>query len=51
MGAKVAAGWHICVGVLQHLLDGAPVGVIRGQDAMEHGWEQLRAAYAEATSS
>jgi uncharacterized protein YndB with AHSA1/START domain len=46
MDAKVAAGWHLCVGVLQHLLDGAPVGVIRGQDAMKHGWAELSEAYA-----
>jgi uncharacterized protein YndB with AHSA1/START domain len=47
MDAMVAAGWHLCIAVLARLLDGDPVGVIRGQDAMNHGWEQLRAAYAE----
>jgi uncharacterized protein YndB with AHSA1/START domain len=46
MDAMVAAGWHICLVVLAHLLDGHPVGVIRGQDAMNHGWEQLRDGYA-----
>jgi uncharacterized protein YndB with AHSA1/START domain len=47
MDAMVAAGWHLCVEVLQSLLDGAPVGVIRGQDAKKHGWDELSAAYAE----
>lgn len=47
MRAMVAAGWHLCVAVLQRLLDGRPVGVIRGQDAMAYGWEDLRAGYAE----
>ena len=48
MDAKVAAGWHLCVGVMQQLLDGTPVGVIRGQAAMAHGWAELSAAYADA---
>jgi uncharacterized protein YndB with AHSA1/START domain len=47
MQAMVAAGWHLCVAVLKQLLDGAPVGVIRGRSAMDHGFEELRAAYAE----
>ena len=46
MDAMVAAGWHICLAVLARLLAGDPVGVIRGQDAMNHGWERLRAGYA-----
>ena len=44
--AMVAAGWHLCLRVLRHLLDGEPIGVIRGRDAMNHGWEELRAGYA-----
>jgi uncharacterized protein YndB with AHSA1/START domain len=47
MGAMVAAGWHLCLEVLNRLLNGKPVGVIRGRDAMKFGWEELRAAYAE----
>jgi uncharacterized protein YndB with AHSA1/START domain len=43
--AQVAAGWHLCVAVLERLLDGDPVGVIRGHEARDHGWEDLRAAY------
>ena len=42
----VAAGWHLCVAVLDRLLAGAPVGVIRGREATAYGWEELRAAYA-----
>jgi uncharacterized protein YndB with AHSA1/START domain len=44
--AMVAAGWHLCLSVLRHLLDGHPVGVIRGRDAMAHGWQSLRDGYA-----
>ncbi len=44
--AMVAAGWHLCVVVLAHLLDGHPVGVVRGDDARQHGWERLRDGYA-----
>ncbi len=47
MVAMVAAGWHLCLVVAEHLLDGEPIGVIRGRDAMDHGWEKLRVAYAE----
>ncbi|GAA0559818.1 SRPBCC family protein [Paractinoplanes ferrugineus] len=46
MAAMVAAGWHLCTDVLSRLLDGNPVGVIRGRDAMDHGWAELRSAYA-----
>jgi uncharacterized protein YndB with AHSA1/START domain len=44
--AKAAAGWHLCLVVLEHLLDGEPIGPIRGQDALNYGWEELRDAYA-----
>jgi uncharacterized protein YndB with AHSA1/START domain len=44
---KVAAGWHLCLDVAEHLLDGRPVGPIRGEDAKSHGWEELHDAYAE----
>jgi uncharacterized protein YndB with AHSA1/START domain len=44
--AKAAAGWHLCLDVMEHLLDGAPIGPIRGRDAMNHGWEELHEAYA-----
>jgi uncharacterized protein YndB with AHSA1/START domain len=44
---KVAAGWHICLDVAERLLDGEPAEPIRGEDAMEHGWQELHDAYAE----
>jgi uncharacterized protein YndB with AHSA1/START domain len=45
--AMVAAGWHLCLLVLRRLLDGNPIGVIRGREAMDYGWEALRDGYAE----
>ncbi len=44
---KVAAGWHICLVVADQLLDGRPIGPIRGSDARNYGWDELRDAYAE----
>ncbi|MEV4642715.1 SRPBCC family protein [Actinoplanes sp. NPDC049548] len=46
-----AAGWHLCAAVLARLLAGEPVGVIRGRDAMAHGWDELRAAYEKEFAS
>jgi uncharacterized protein YndB with AHSA1/START domain len=43
---KVAAGWHLCFEQLDEVAAGRPVAAIRGQDAMGHGWEDLRARYA-----
>ncbi|MBM2619984.1 SRPBCC domain-containing protein [Actinoplanes sp. LDG1-06] len=43
----VATGWHVCVVVLEHLLDGDPHGVVRGRAAEEYGFDELRAAYGE----
>jgi len=45
MDAMVAAGWHICLVVMERLLDGSPVGVIRGQDAKNYGWDELHEQY------
>jgi uncharacterized protein YndB with AHSA1/START domain len=42
-----AAGWHICVDVLDHLLDGTPLGRLVAGDAMKFGWSRLNAEYAE----
>jgi uncharacterized protein YndB with AHSA1/START domain len=43
-----AAGWHICLDVLAHLLSGTPIGRMVGADAMKFGgWQQLNAEYAE----
>jgi hypothetical protein len=41
-----AAGWHICLDVLQHLLDGEPLGRIVGGDAMRFDWPRLNLEYA-----
>ena len=46
----VAAGWHICLAVADRLLDGDPVGPIRGNDAMDHGWTELRDGYRDRLS-
>ncbi|MER7445094.1 SRPBCC family protein [Micromonospora avicenniae] len=43
----VAAGWHLCLDVADRLLDGDPVGPIRGAEAKDFGWAELRDAYAE----
>ncbi|WP_067650013.1 SRPBCC family protein [Nocardia harenae] len=42
-----AAGWHICLDVVELLLAGTPVGPVTGPDALDHGWTELRARYAE----
>jgi uncharacterized protein YndB with AHSA1/START domain len=43
-----AAGWHICVDVLERLLSGTPIGRIVGPDAMKFGgWRRLNAEYAK----
>jgi len=42
---KVAAGWHLCLDVADHLLAGHPVPPIRGEAARDHGWDDLAAAY------
>ena len=43
-----AAGWHIALDVLDHLLSGAPIGRIVGPEAMKFGgWQRLNAEYAK----
>ena len=45
--AMGAAGWHICLDVMDRLLDGAPVGRLVGPDAMHFGgWQRLHGEYA-----
>jgi hypothetical protein len=46
MVPKVAAGWHLCLVVAEHLLDGQPIGPIVGANAMNYGWNALHDAYA-----
>lgn len=46
--AMGAAGWHVCLDVMDHLLGGSPVGRIVGPDAMKFaGWQRLHAEYAQ----
>jgi uncharacterized protein YndB with AHSA1/START domain len=45
--AMGAAGWHLCLDVLDHLLAGTPLGRIVGPDAMQfEGWQRLHAEYS-----
>jgi uncharacterized protein YndB with AHSA1/START domain len=46
--AMGAAGWQICFDVLDHLLNGTPIGRIAGPKAMNFsGWRRLNAEYAK----
>lgn len=43
-----AAGWHICLDVLDHLLGGTSIGRIAGPEAMKfEGWQRLNGEYAK----
>jgi len=43
-----AAGWHICLDVLDHLLSGTPLGRMVAGDAVKFGgWHRLNAEYAK----
>jgi uncharacterized protein YndB with AHSA1/START domain len=42
-----AAGWHICLDVLDRLLGGERLGRIAGPDAMKFGWQRLNIEYAQ----
>jgi uncharacterized protein YndB with AHSA1/START domain len=48
LASAVAAGWHLCLDVAEHVLDGHPVPAIRGVAAMDHGWADLNQRYATA---
>ncbi len=42
-----AAGWHVCLDVLERLLAGQPIGRIVGAEAMQFdGWQRLTSEYA-----
>ena len=41
-----AAGWQVCLAVLDAQLSGEEQERIVGMDAMDHGWEELRSRYA-----
>jgi uncharacterized protein YndB with AHSA1/START domain len=42
-----AAGWHICLDVLDRLLSGTPIGRIVGGEAIKFGWPRLNSEYAQ----
>lgn len=42
-----AAGWHICLDVLDRHLAGRPIGRIVGPEAMKFDWQRLNAEYAK----
>jgi uncharacterized protein YndB with AHSA1/START domain len=45
--AMGAAGWHICLDVLERFVAGDPIGRIVGGDAMQFGWPRLNTEYAK----
>ncbi len=46
--AMGAAGWHLCLDVMERFLAGQPMGRIVGPDAMKfEGWQRLNAEYAK----
>jgi uncharacterized protein YndB with AHSA1/START domain len=46
--AMGAAGWHICLDVLDRSLAGQPIGRMVGPDAMKFGgWQRLHGEYAK----
>ena len=44
---KVAAGWHLCLVVADHVLAGDAVQPIVGEDSMRYGWQDLHDQYAQ----
>jgi hypothetical protein len=42
-----AAGWHICLDVLDRLLAGTPIGRLVGGEAMKFDWQRLNSEYAQ----
>jgi len=43
-----AAGWHVCLDLLDRFLAGQPIGRIVGPEAMKFGgWQRLNAEYAK----
>jgi uncharacterized protein YndB with AHSA1/START domain len=43
-----AAGWHICLDVLDRLIAGEPIGRMAGPASMQfRGWQRLSAEYAK----
>jgi uncharacterized protein YndB with AHSA1/START domain len=46
-----AAGWHICLDVLDRFLADEPIGRIVGGDAMKFDWPRLNTEYAKQFGS
>jgi hypothetical protein len=43
-----AAGWHICLDVLDSVLSGNPIGRMAGMETMKfEGWQRLNREYAQ----
>jgi uncharacterized protein YndB with AHSA1/START domain len=50
--AMGAAGWHICIDVMDHLVGGNAIGRIVGPEAMKfEGWQRLHAEYSKQFAS
>jgi uncharacterized protein YndB with AHSA1/START domain len=45
--AMGAAGWHICLDVLDRFVADEPIGRIVGGEAMKFGWPRLNTEYAQ----
>lgn len=46
--AMGAAGWHLCIDVMDRFMDGHPIGRIVGPEAMKfEGWQRLHGEYAQ----
>lgn len=46
--AMGAAGWHVCLDVLEYMLDGDPMGRLVAGDALQsEGWQRLHAEYSK----
>jgi uncharacterized protein YndB with AHSA1/START domain len=43
--ASIAAGWHLCLGALELLLEGKEVPSVVGEKAKQYGWQNLEREY------
>jgi hypothetical protein len=50
--AMGAAGWHLCLDVMDRVLEGQPIGRLVGMDALQDPrWRELHARYTAQFSS
>lgn len=47
MRSAVCAGWHLCLEAADALLAGRHYGPVAGSAARDHGWDELKVAYAQ----